>query len=106
MDSCGCHAIKQTNSCDQGLISSLPIPYCATSLLYLDFIHSLPRLGGYDSGLLVTCGVSGFTRAFPCRKKITGKKTVKTLVEQWFEHFRAPKEMHSDEDVHIRSDTG
>ena len=28
------------------------------------------------------------------------------LVEQWFEHYGAPKEVHSDEDVCIRGDTG
>ena len=36
---CGCHASKQSNSRDRGLISSLPIPYYATSLLYVDFSH-------------------------------------------------------------------
>ena len=45
-------------------------------------------------------------RAFPCNKNNTGDQTVKTLVEQWFEHYRAPKEVHSDKDVRIRSDTG
>ena len=33
VDSCGCHASKQSDSRDRGLASSLPIPYCATSLL-------------------------------------------------------------------------
>ena len=43
VDACGCHAIKQSDSRDRGLISSLPIPYGANSLLYVDFIHGLPR---------------------------------------------------------------
>ena len=72
----------------------------------MDFIHGLPKFGGYDSCLVVTCGLTRFTRAFPCNKKITGKQTVKMLVEQWFQHCGAPKEVHSDEDVRIRSDTG
>ena len=97
---------KQSDSRDRGLISSLPIPYCANSLLYVDFIHGLPRFGGYDSCLVVTCGLSRFTRVFPCSKKITGEQTVKMLVEQWFEPYGAPKQVHSDEDVRIRSDTG
>ena len=33
VDSCGCQASKQSNSRDRGLVSSLPIPYCANSLL-------------------------------------------------------------------------
>ena len=106
VDACGCHASKQSDSRDRGLISSLPIPYCANSLLYVDFIHGLPRFGGYDSCLVVTCGRSRFTRVFPCNKKITGEQTVKMLVEQWFEPYGAPKQVHSDEDVRIGSDTG
>ena len=106
VDACGCHANKQSDSRDRGLISSLPIPYCANSLLYVDFIHGLPRFGGYDSCLVVTCGLSRFTCVFRCNKKITGEQTVKMLVQQWFEPYGAPKQVHSDEDVRIRSDTG
>ena len=31
---------------------------------------------------------------------------MKNLVEQWFEHYAAPKEVHSDENIRIWSDTG
>ena len=106
VDACGCHASKQGDSRDRGLISSLPIPYCANSLLYLDFIHGPLRFGGYESCLVITCGLSRFTRVFPCNKKITGEPTVKMLVEQWFEPYGAPKQVDSDENVRIRSDTG
>ena len=106
VDACGCHASTQSNSRDRGLISSLPIPYCANSLLYVDFIHGLPRFSGYDSCLVVPCDLSCFTRVFPCNKKITGEQTVRMLVEQWFEPYGAPKQVHSDEDVRICSDTG
>ena len=106
LESCGCHASKQSNSRDRGQVFRLPIPYHANTLLYVDFIHGLPTFGGYDSCLVVTCGLTCFTCAFPCNKKITGERTVNILVEQWFEHYGASKEVHSDEDVHIRSDTG
>ena len=76
VESCGCHASKQSDSPERGLVSSLPIPYCANSLLYVDFIHGLPKFGGYDSYLVVTCGLTRFTRVFPCNKKITGEETV------------------------------
>ena len=46
VDACGCHASKQSDSRDRGLISSFHIPYCANSLLYVDIIHDLPRFGG------------------------------------------------------------
>ena len=86
-DACGCHASKQSESRDRKLISTLPIPYCANSLLYMDFSHILPRSAGNDSCLVVTCGLSCLTRAFPCSKKKTGEQTVKTLEEQWFEAY-------------------
>ena len=105
MDSCGCHVSKQSDSRDRRVVSSLPIPYCANSLLYVDFIHGLPKFGVYDSCLVVTCGSTRFTRAFPCNRKIASAQTVKILVEQWFEHYGAPKEVHSDEYAHFWSDT-
>ena len=106
VDACGFHASRQSDSRDRGLISSLPMPSFTTSLLYVNFIHGLPRFGGYDSCLVVTCGVSRFTHVFPCKKKITGERTVKMSVEQCFEPYGAPKQVHSNEDVPIRSDTG
>ena len=104
VDSCGCHASNQRDSRDWGLVSSLPIPYCANSLLYVYFIHGLPKVSGYDVCLVVTCGLTRFSRAFSCNKKIKGEQTVKTLVEQWSEHYVAPNDMHSNEDVRIQSD--
>ena len=83
VDACGCHASKQSNSRDRGLISGLPIPYCSNSLLYVHFIHGLPRFGGYDSCLVVTCGLSRFTRVFLCKKKITAEQTGRCCAEQW-----------------------
>ena len=105
---CGCHASKQSDSRDRGLVSSLPIPYCTNSLPYVDFIRGVPRFGGYDSCLVVTCGLSRFTRVFASKKKkkVTGDQTVRKVVKQWFEPHGGPKEVHSDEDVRIRSDTG
>ena len=85
---------------------SLPIPYCTNSLLYVDFINSLPRFGGYDSCLVVTCGLSRFTSVFQCTEKPSGEQTVRILVEQWFEPYGAPKEVHSDGDVRICSNIG
>ena len=82
VDTCGCHYSKQSNSRYWGLVSSLPIRYCANSLLYVNFIHCFPKFGGYDSCLVFTCGLTRFTRVFPRNKKITGEHTVNHLVEQ------------------------
>ena len=31
---------------------------------------------------------------------------MKIPIEQWFDPYSAPKEVHSDEDIHFRNDTG
>ena len=44
----------------------------------------MPKFGGYDFALVVTCGQTRFTRVFPCTKQITGEDTIKILLEEWF----------------------
>ena len=66
----------------------------------------MPNFGGYDFALVVTCGLTRFTRVFPCTKYITGEETIKILLEEWFCVYGAPKELNSDEDVRVRSNTG
>ena len=73
VDSCNCHTSKQSESRDRALVSSPPIPYCATSLLYMDFIHILAKFCGYERCLVVSFGLTRFTCAFPGNKKITGE---------------------------------
>ena len=72
VDSCACHASKQSHSGDREVISSLPIPYCAKPSLCVDYIDGLPGFGSYGSCLVVTCGWGPFTRAFPCSKRSQG----------------------------------
>ena len=66
----------------------------------------MPKFGGYDLALVVTCGLTRFTRVFPCTKHTTGEEAIKILLEEWFRVYGAPKEINSDEDVRVRSDTG
>ena len=89
---------------DRGLHLTLPIPHCANNVLYVDYTE-MPKFGGYDFGLVVTCGLTRFTRVFPCTKHITGEETIKILLEEWFCVYGAPKETNADEDVRVRSDT-
>ena len=77
---------------------TLPIPHCANSVLHVDYTE-MPRFRGYDLALVVTCGLTRFTRVFPCTGHITGEVTVKILREEWFCVDGAPKEINSDEDV-------
>ena len=87
-----------TAAVTRGLYSTLPIPHCANSVLYVDYT-GMPKFGRYDFALVVTCGLTRFTRVFPCTKHITGKETIKILLEEWFCVYGAPKEINSDKDV-------
>ena len=62
--------------------------------------------GGYDVALVVTCGLTRFTRLFQCTRHITGEETIKILLEEWFCVYGAPEEINSDEDIRVRSYTG
>ena len=66
----------------------------------------MPKFGGYDFALVVTCGLTRFTRVFPCAKHITGEETIKILLEEWFCVYGAPNDINTDEDVRVCSGTG
>ena len=83
MDKCPCRSYKPGDIRDRGLYWTLPIPHCANSVLYVDCTE-MPKFGGYDFALVVTCGLTRFTRVFPCTKHITGEKTIKILLEEGF----------------------
>ena len=50
----------------------------------------MPKFGGYDFALVVTCGLTRFTSVLPCTKHITGEETIKILLEEWFCVYGAP----------------
>ena len=83
VDKCPCRFRKPGDIRDRGLHSTLPIPHCANSVLYVDYIE-MPKFRGYDFALVVTCGLTRFTRVFPCTKHITGEETIKILLEEWY----------------------
>ena len=105
VDKFPCRYCKPGDIRDRGLYSTLPIPHCANIVLYVDYTE-MPKFGGYAFALVVTCGRTRFTRVFPCTKHITGEETIKILLKEWFCVYGAPKEINSDEDVRVRSDTG
>jgi hypothetical protein len=103
---CVCAKAKQNNPSDRGLLRALPIPYMANSVLYVDFIDGMPKYGGYDFVMIVVCGFSRYTQAWPLSKKSDGEQVLKMLVENWFMPLGGPKEVHSDCDVRFKSPTG
>ena len=105
MDKCLCRSCKPGDIRDRGLYPTLLIPHCANSVLYVEYTE-IPKFGSYDFALVVTCGLTRFTRVFPSTKHIIGEETIKILLEEWFCVCAAPKEINSDEDVRVRSDTG
>ena len=105
VDKCRCRSCKPWDIRDKGLYSTLPIPHCANSVLYVDYT-GLPKFGGYDFALVVTRGFTTFSRVFPCTKHIAGEETIKILVEERFRVYGAPNEINSDQHVEVCSDTG
>ena len=105
LDKCPCRSCKPGDIRHRGLYSTFPIPHCAKNALYVDYTE-MPNFGSYDLALMVTCALTRFTRVFPCTKHITGEETIKILLEEWFCVYWASKEMNSDEDVRVRSETG
>ena len=105
VDKCPCRSCKPGVIRDRSLYSTLPIPHCANSVLYVDYTE-MPKFGGYGFSLVVNCGLTRFTRVFPCTKHITDEETIKTLLEGCFCVYGAPKEINSDEDLQVRSITG
>ena len=77
---CSCWKAKQSTSADQGLTAHLPIPRMVNSVLYLDFTE-MPKYSGHDFALLVTCGLSRYTRVFPLTKRCDGETVLKELFE-------------------------
>ena len=105
MDKCPCRSWKLGDIRDRGLCSTLPIPHCANSVVYVNYT-AMPKFGGYDFALVVTCGLTRYTRVLPCTKHISGQETIKILLEKWFCVYGAPNEINSGEDVPVRSNTG
>ena len=84
---------------------TFPIRHCASSVLCVDNTD-MPKPGGNNFVLVVTCEFNRFRPVFPCHKLITRKETIKNLPEEQFSVYRPPKETNSDEDFKVRSDTG
>ena len=101
---CPCGSCNPRDIRDRGLFLTLTIPPCANCVPYVDYTE-MPKLGGYDFALVVTCGLTRFNTVFPCTQHITGEGTIKILPEGWFSIYGAPKEINSDEDVRAHSNT-
>ena len=83
---------KRGDERNKGLYFTHPMPHCANNALYLDYTD-MTKSEGYDLAVVVTCG-------------LTTKETIKNLVQDCFRASGGPKEINSDDDVRVRSDTG
>ena len=102
---CPCTKTKANTAADRGEVSNLPIPNQMNSILYVDFMH-LPKFAGHDFALLVTDGLSRYSRVFPLTKKVDGEGVLKEIFEGWVQVYGLPKIMHSDQDIRFTSPTG
>ena len=61
VDKCPCRSCKPGDIRDRGLYSTLPIPHCAKSVLYVDYTE-MPKFGGYDFALVVHSDTGWYRR--------------------------------------------
>ena len=90
-----CRSCKPGDVRDRGLYSTLFIPHSANNVLYVDYTE-VPKFGFCDFTLSVTCGLTRFTGVFSCTKHITGKVTIKILLEECFSVYSASKKVNSE----------
>ena len=105
MDKCPCRSCKLGDVRDRGLYSTLPIPHCANGVLYVDYIE-MPKFGGYDFALVLTCGLTRFTRVFLYTTHITSEETIKIILKEWFSVYGAPKHTQNTYQEHTYDSTG
>ena len=92
---CPCTKAKANTAADRGEVPKLRIPNQMNSILYVDFME-LPRFACHDSAVLVTDGLSGYSRVFPLTKKVDGEGVLKEIFEGWVQIYGLPKIVHSD----------
>ena len=102
---CPCTKAKANTAADRGEVRNLPIPNQMNSILYVDFME-LPKFAGHDFALLVTDGLSRYSRVFPLTKKVDGEGVLKEIFEGRVQVYGLPKIIHSDQDIRFTSPTG
>ena len=103
VDKCPCRSCKPGDIRERGLYLTPPISHCANRVLYVDYTE-MPNFWGYD----VACGdlwVDHVYQGVRMYSAHTGEETIRMLLEEWFCVYGAPKEINSDEEVRLRSDT-
>jgi hypothetical protein len=66
----------------------------------------MPHFGGYNFVMVISCGLSRFTRAYALSKKCDGETVLKILLEEWIAVYVCPKQIHSDQDIRLVSPSG
>ena len=84
---------------------NLLIPNQMNSILYVGFME-LPRLAGHDVALLVTDGLSRYSRVFLHITNVDGEGVRKKIFERWVQIYGLRKIINSDQDIRLTSPTG
>ena len=102
---CPCSKAKSNTAADRREVTSLPIVDHMDSILYVD-VMEFPRFAGQDFALLVTEGLSRYTRVFPLTNKVDGEGGLKEIFEGWAQIYGLPKIFQSDRDIRFTCPTG
>ena len=94
-----CRTLKTQQRPARGFMSSPAIPFQRMSEIHIDFMVGLQETPeGYDSVLIVVCGVSGFLMLIPCSKHDRALQIAQLLFKHIFYMHGAPTVIHSDRD--------
>ena len=105
MAECPSTKAKANTAADRGVVRNLPIPNQMNPILYMAFME-LPRFAGHDFALLVTDGLSPWSREVTLTKKVDGEGVLKEIFEGWVQIYGLPKIIHTDQDIQFTSPTG
>ena len=97
--------VKANTAAYRGEVRNLPIPNQMNSILYVDSME-LPRFAGHDFPLLVTNGLSRYSRVFLLTKKVDGEGVLKQIFKVRVQIHGLPKIIHSDQDIRFTSPIG
>ena len=89
-EKCPCRSCKPGDIRDRGLYSALPIPHCANSVLNVDYTE-MPKFGGYDFALLVTCRLTGLPGCSHVPKTLPGRRLTRYSWRSGFVSMGRPK---------------
>jgi transposase InsO family protein len=93
-----CVRNKSSTQSPAGLLHTLPIPSDRFSDISMDFVGPLHKSRGYDTLLVITDRLTGYTKIEPTHSTSTAKDIADLFHRSWYRQFGLPRAIVSDRD--------